>query len=119
MADLAKYVRIYDPSPQDDTVNKREAAIKDAVAQLRKITTVTELVGLGAAIAEARRRHGEVVLAAGVTAGAEVGALHDGEVQAMLVVVAGRAEAAPERARRRIAHEAPPARHGHGEALAP
>ncbi len=53
MADLAKYVRIYDPSPQDDTVNKREAAIKDAVAQLRKITTVTELVGLGAAIAEA------------------------------------------------------------------
>lgn len=53
MADLAKYVRIYDPSPEDDTVNKRQAAIKDAVVQLRKTADAPSLVKLGSAVAEA------------------------------------------------------------------
>lgn len=52
MADLAKYIRIYDAAPDDDTVTKREAAIKDAVTSLRKSNTSTiALVALGAAAA--------------------------------------------------------------------
>lgn len=53
MADLAKYVRIYDPSPLDDTVTKRQLAIKDVVGQLNKTRNVSELVNLGASMAAA------------------------------------------------------------------
>lgn len=53
MVDLAKYIRIYDVAPDDDTVTKREAAIKDAAAALRKSNTTTPaLVALGAAAAK-------------------------------------------------------------------
>lgn len=49
MADLAKYVRIYDAAPGDDLVAKREQAVKDAVTALRKLTTTAVLVELGSA----------------------------------------------------------------------
>lgn len=53
MADLAKYIRIYDAAPDDDMVTKREAAIKDAVVALRKAnTTTTALVALSDAAAK-------------------------------------------------------------------
>lgn len=49
MADLAKYVRIYDAAPDDDLVAKREQAVKDAATALRKATTTPVLVALGSA----------------------------------------------------------------------
>lgn len=51
MADLAKYMRIYDPSPADESVTKRKAAAKEVAAQLRKTAGAAELVKLGASIA--------------------------------------------------------------------
>lgn len=51
MADLAKHMRIYDASPDDDLVSKREAAIKDAIAAFRKTTHANLLVSLAAATA--------------------------------------------------------------------
>ena len=51
MADLAKYIRIYDVAPDDDLVAKRDAALKDAVAALRKSTKTQALIELGSAAA--------------------------------------------------------------------
>lgn len=51
MADLAKHVRIYDASPDDDLVSKREAAIKDAIAVFRKTSHTDSLISLAAATA--------------------------------------------------------------------
>lgn len=51
MADLAKYMRIYDPSPADENVTKRKAAAKEVATQLRKAAGTAELVKLGASIA--------------------------------------------------------------------
>lgn len=53
MADLARYIRIYDPSPTDEAVSKRDSAVKEAITQLRKINDVRALVGLGVAAANA------------------------------------------------------------------
>lgn len=76
-------------------------------------------VALHAAIRRAGRWAGEVVYAPRVAAGAEVRPLHDAEAKAMFVVVTGRAQTAAEIARGRVAHEAPPACRGGGEALQP
>jgi hypothetical protein len=51
MADVAKYMRIYDPSPTDESVTKRKAAAKEVATQLRKTAGTTDLVKLGASIA--------------------------------------------------------------------
>lgn len=51
MADLAKYMRIYDPSPADESVTKRKAAAKEVATQLRKTAGTANLVKLGASIA--------------------------------------------------------------------
>eukprot|EP00456_Euglypha_rotunda_P040816 TRINITY_DN31598_c0_g1_i3.p1 TRINITY_DN31598_c0_g1~~TRINITY_DN31598_c0_g1_i3.p1 ORF type:complete len:205 (-),score=47.93 TRINITY_DN31598_c0_g1_i3:11-625(-) len=51
MADLAKYMRIYDPSPADESVTKRKAAAKEVATQLRKTAGTAELVKLGASVA--------------------------------------------------------------------
>ena len=69
-------------------------------------------VTLHATIHRPGRRVGIVRVTIRVAAGAEVRPLHDGDVETMLVVVAGRAEAATELARGRVADEAPPAGDG-------
>lgn len=52
MADLARYIRIYDPAPDDDLVGKREASAKEVVSALRKINGVAQLVAIGDAVAQ-------------------------------------------------------------------
>lgn len=51
MADLATYIRIYDADPGDEMVAKRETAIKDAIAALKKTTSADGLIGLATAAA--------------------------------------------------------------------
>jgi len=50
MTDLATFIRIYDPSPTDELVEKREAAIKSALAPLRKVATPDALLGVSEAV---------------------------------------------------------------------
>lgn len=51
MADLAKYIRIYDPAPDDDLVAKREQAVNSSVTALRKMSSVPMLIALADATA--------------------------------------------------------------------
>lgn len=44
MNDIATHVRIFDPSPSDDTVTKRASAVKDIAARLTKGTQVDVLL---------------------------------------------------------------------------
>src|SRR5438876_189527 len=74
-------------------------------------------VTLHAAIRQAGRRDEEVSFAPRVASGAKVRLLHRAEAEAMLVVVARRAQTTAELARGRVAHEAPALRRGDGEAL--
>ena len=52
MADLAKYIRIYDPAPSDDLVAKREQAVISSVTALRKMSLVPVLIALADATAK-------------------------------------------------------------------
>lgn len=53
MTDLAKHSRIYDPSPADETISKRQSAIDDCVKKLRRISQPAEIIELASAAAEA------------------------------------------------------------------
>ena len=52
MTDLATFVRIYDPSPTDELVEKREAAIKSALVPLRKVADSDGLLSVSTAVLE-------------------------------------------------------------------
>src|SRR5262245_42147629 len=68
-----------------------------------------------AAVGRARWGAGDVALEARVALHAEVGLLHGAEAEAVLVVVAGRAQAATQVARGRVTHEATPLVRGRDE----
>ena len=51
--DVAKYVRIFDPNPDDDFVAKREAVITDLGAKIGEKTNVSDLMEIGSGVCEA------------------------------------------------------------------
>lgn len=53
--DIAQYVRIFDPNPDDDFVIKREAAVKDLRAQFGEMNNVPALMELGSGVCEVFR----------------------------------------------------------------
>ena len=52
---IAKCVRIFDPEPDDDFVNKRTAAIKDLQSQFLKKRAMSDLMAIGSGVCEVFR----------------------------------------------------------------
>lgn len=53
--DIAKYIRIFNPQPDDDFVSKRESAIKDLRTQFLRNQSISKLMEIGSGVCEVFR----------------------------------------------------------------